>query len=409
MRLTELLKEEQDAENCGGYGYVLFPGSSAVECPGVGAREHQSGDYSSSHGRPGAFGEIEKNSFEMAVAKINANGGINGKNLELLFEDDTGKPDVARSAAEKLIDKDKVVMLGGGYGSSETFAVAGVAQQNRIPFLVNTGSADKITEQGWNYVFRLNPPVSAYPQGLESFLTEVVKPKTAAILYEDSAFGTSGSKNFAKTCDNLGIKVLLNEGYSKGGVDFKPLLVNVKQANPDLVYMISYVMDAALLMTQSMELREMPKLFVGGGAGFTLPEFQKNAGKAANMVFSATLWYQTLPYPGAQEYYNDYVKKYGKTTEYHGAEGYAAAQVIADALKRAKSMSRDDVREALAATDTMTVFGPVKFISYDKKTNQNKLPTYLVQWIDGKLELVWPKDEASKAYVYPIDWKQVWK
>lgn len=360
-------------------------------------------------GGQAAFGEIERNSFEMAAAKINAGGGIHGRKLQLLFEDDTGKPDVARSAAEKLIDKDKVVMLGGGYGSSETFAVAGVAQQNRIPFLVNTGSADKITEQGWTYVFRLNPPVSAYPQGLESFLEEVAKPRTAAILYEDSAFGTSGSKHFTQTCKKLGIKVVLNEGYSKGGVDFKPLLVKVKEAKPDLVYMISYVMDAALLMNQSMELRLAPSLFVGGGAGFTLPEFQKNAGKAANMVFSATLWYQTLPYPGARQYFGDYVSKYGKPTEYHGAEAYAAAQVIADTLSRAKSMSRKDVREALAATDMTTVFGPVKFMSYGKKINQNKLPTYLVQWIDGNLELVWPKDLATKPYVYPIDWPKVWQ
>jgi branched-chain amino acid transport system substrate-binding protein len=360
-------------------------------------------------GGQAAFGEIEKNSFEMAVEEINAAGGIKGKKLELIFEDDTGKPEVARSAAEKLINKDKVVMLGGGYGSSETFAIAGVAQQSRMPFLVNTGSADKITEQKWEYVFRLNPPASDYPEGLESFLTEVVKPQTAVILYEDSNFGTSSSQSFEETCQRLGIKVLLKEGYSKGGVDFKPLLIKVKQANPDLVYMISYVMDAALLMNQSMELRLSPKLFVGGGAGFTLPEFQKNSGKAANMVFSATLWYQTLPYAGAQEYFDKYVKKFGKETEYHGAEAHAAANVIADALKRAKSLSPDDLRQSLSETDLKTVFGPVKFISYKKMTNQNKLPTYLVQWIDGKLELVWPKEVASKPFMYPIDWEKIWK
>jgi len=381
---------------------LLAPGVSAQETIKVGIILPLTGAQA-------AFGEIEKNSFEMALEEINAAGGIKGKKLELIFEDDTGKPEVARSAAEKLINKDKVVMLGGGYGSSETFAIAGVAQQSRMPFLVNTGSADKITEQKWDYVFRLNPPASDYPGGLESFLTEVVKPKTAAILYEDSNFGTSSSKSFEETCERLGIKVLVKEGYSKGGVDFKPLLVKVKQANPDLIYMISYVMDAALLMNQSMELRLMPKLFVGGGAGFTMPEFQKNAGKAANMVFSATLWYQTLPYPGAEEYFDKYVKKHGKETEYHGAEAHAAAFVIADTLKRAKSLSPDDLRQALSETDVKTVFGPVKFTAYEKMTNQNKLPTYLVQWIDGKLELVWPKDVASRPYVFPIDWEKIWK
>lgn len=355
------------------------------------------------------FGEIEKLSFDLALKEINDAGGINGKKLEFLFEDDTGRPEVARSAAEKLITKDKVLMLGGGYGSSETFAIAGVAQQNRIPFLVNTGSDDKITEQGWEYIFRLNPPVSEYPKALESFLTEVVKPKTAAILYENTNFGSSGSQEFKEICKRLGIEVVVDEGYEHGGVDFKPILVKVKEKNPDLIYMISYVMDASLLMRQSMELRIKPKLFVGGAAGFTLPEFPKNAGKAAEKVFSATLWYQTLKYPGAMDYYNKFVNTFKKDTEYHGAEAYAAAYVIADALKRAKSTSADDIRKALSETDLMTVFGPVKFVSYDKKTNQNRLPTYLVQWIDGRLELVWPKELATKPYVYPIDWEAVWK
>jgi branched-chain amino acid transport system substrate-binding protein len=360
-------------------------------------------------GEKAKFGEIEKKSFEMALEEINAAGGVNGKKLEFLFEDDTGRPDVARGAAEKLITKDKVVMLGGGYGSSETFAIAGVAQQSGMPFLISTGSDNKITEMKWNYVFRLNQPVGDYPKALESFLTEVVKPQTVAILYENTNFGSSQSKVFQETCDRLKLKVVVSEGYQSGGVDFKPILVKVKQANPDLVYMISYLMDASLLMNQSKELNLTPKLFVGGGAGFTLPEFAQNAGKAGQLVFSATLWYQTLPYPGAKEYYEKFVKRFNMDTEYHGAEGYASAYVIADTLKRTKDLTPDQVRESLSQTDMMTVFGPVKFVAYEKMTNQNKLPTYLVQWIDGKLELVWPKDTATKPYVYPIDWEKTWK
>jgi branched-chain amino acid transport system substrate-binding protein len=298
-------------------------------------------------------------------------------------------------------------MLGGGYGSSETYSIAGVAQQKKLSLLINTGSADKITEQGWNYVFRLNPPVSEYSAAAESFLNEVAKPKAAAILFENTLFGTSGSKEFEQSCKQLGIQVALKEGYESGAVDFKPLLIKVKNANPDLIYMISYIMDASLLMRQSMELDINPKLFIGGAAGFTLPEFLQNAGKAAEGVFSADLWMPTLPYPGAMDYYNNYKKLYGKDTEYHGAEAYAAMYVIADVLKRAKSYSPEDIRQALAATDMMTVFGRVKFISYEKKINQNKLPTYLVQWIKGKLECVWPKEVATAKYVFPHKaWKQ---
>jgi branched-chain amino acid transport system substrate-binding protein len=354
------------------------------------------------------FGEIEKQSFEMALEEINAAGGINGKKLELLIEDTTGRPDVGRSVVEKLITKDKVAMIGGGYSSSVTYAVAGVCQQNRVPFLVTTGSADNITASGWDYIFRLCPPVSKYASAVESLLEEVIKPKTVAILYENSLFGTKGAASFEKTCERLGYEVVLKEGYEHGGIDFKPVLVKVKEKNPDIVYMISYVMDAALIMKQAKEIKLTPKMFVGGGAGFTLPEFRQNAGVAGDKLISATLWHQVLPFPGAMEYYNKFVKRYGKPTEYHGAEAYATCYVIADALKRTKSLASADIKQALAETDMMTVFGPVKFTEWDNMKNQNKASTYVVQWIDGRLELVWPKEIATKPFVYPVDWLKSW-
>lgn len=403
-------------------------------------------------GKFAKFGEIEKLSFEMAQEEINAAGGVKGRPVEFLIEDTTSKPDVGRSAAEKLISQDRVVMLGGGYSSSVTAAVAGVAINKSFPFLVNTGSADTITQPTAHTpsgrkvgklekslqkekdpakiseikakikkfearadkevrrilprfrIFRLNPPVSEYASGLESFLKEIVKPKTVAILHENSLFGTKGASAFEKSAKKLGVKVLLKESYDAGAVDFKPLLSKVKQANPDLVYMISYVLDASLLMNQSMELQMNPKLFAGAAAGFTLPEFMKNTGKSGEKVISATLWHQSLPLPGAMAYYEKFKSKYNRETEYHGAEAYAAAYVIADVLGRAKSHSPEEITEALSQTDMMTLFGPVKFISYGKKINQNRLQTYVVQWQDGKLRMIWPKSLANADYVYPIDW-----
>jgi len=358
-------------------------------------------------GEQAKFGEIEKRSFLMAAEEINAKGGVKGNKLELLFEDDTGKPDVGRSATEKLISQEKVPIITGGYSSSVTAAATAVAQQFKVPFLVTTGSADKITESGYDYVFRINPPASEYPAAVVTFLQEVVKPKTAIILFENTLFGQSSSKEFEEDCQKLGIKVLLKEGYNKGAIDFKPMLTKAKAMNPELVYMVSYVMDAALLMRQAKELDFNSRLFVGGGAGFTLPEFHKNAGDAAELVYSATLWVETVPYPGAMDYFKKYQAKYKEDTEYHGAEAYASMYVVADALKRAKSITPKDVRDALAATDMMTAFGPVKFVSYEKKTQQNKLPTFMVQWQKGNLETVWPKKEAKANYVFPVPkWRE---
>jgi len=376
---------------------------SVVLCGGVLAAETvKVGVLLPLTGAQAKFGEIEKRSFEMAAEEINAKGGVNGKKIELLFEDDTGKPDVGRSGVEKLISREKVPVITGGYSSSVTAAAAPVAQQFKVPFVICTGSADDITEKKYDYIFRINPPASEYPNAVKSFLQEVGKDvKTAALLYENSSFGQSSSKSFEDDAKELGLKIVVKEGYQAGAIDFKPILTKVKAANPDMIYMVSYVMDASLLMRQSKELRINPKMFVGGGAGFTLPEFAKSAGDAGEGVFSATLWVETLPFPGAKDYFNNFKKKFGYETEYHGAEAYAAMYVVADALKRAKGITPKDVRDALATTDMKTAFGPVKFVSYDKKTQQNKLDTYLVQWQKGELEAVWPANVATKKYIYP--------
>lgn len=367
------------------------------------------------------FGEMEKNSFELAKEEINAKGGIDGRPIEFVYEDDTGKPDVGRAGAEKLITVDRVPLITGGYSSSVTFAAAAVAQQNRVPFLVNTGSVDKITEpESFNlttadgdkfYVYRLNPPVSEYASGLEGLLTEIVKPASVFIIHENTTFGTKGATSFKKTCERLGIEVKGMESYTEGTVDFKPLLMNARTTNPDVMYMISYVMDAALLMKQAKELAFYPKLFVGAGAGYTMPAFKENAGKASERVLSATLWHQTLPIEGAKEYFENYVKKFGGDgPDYHGAEAYASAYVVADALSRCNGeYTPERIKKALDETDMMTAFGPVKFQSYGKKIHQNRMETYVVQWIDGSLKLVWPKELANAEFEYPIDWKTVWE
>lgn len=363
-------------------------------------------------GTEAKFGEIEKNSFLLALEEINGAGGVKGQPIDLIIEDDTSKPEVGRSAVEKLVAQNKVIVIGGGYSSSVTFAMAAVAQQRKVPFLVNTGSADKITEQGWDYVFRLNQSVSEYPAAVIDFLKNVVKPQTIAILHENTLFGQEGAKYLVAEAEKAGMKVVKKDGYQAGAVDFKPLLIQTKAAKPDVVYMISYIMDASLLMRQAKELDFNPKLFVGGAAGFTLPEFLKNAGDATENVFSATLWTENVPYRGARQYFDKYRERFKSDTEYHGAEAYAALYVLADAIKRAKELTPAGVREALAATDmttpdTETVFGPVKFVSYDKKKQQNRLPTYVVQWQQGKLETVWPKQFSTKPYVYPISpWKK---
>jgi branched-chain amino acid transport system substrate-binding protein len=353
-------------------------------------------------GSKAKFGEIEKRSYEIAMEEINAAGGIKGKKVVLVFEDSQGKPEISRAIVEKLIDVKKQPVIFGEYSSSCSKAIAAVAEERKVPYLVVTGAADNITQQNYKYVFRMNPSVSYYTSGLRSFLKEVVKPKTIAILYESSDFGTKGAEGMVKDAKRLGMKVVLKEKYESGAVDFKPILSKVKSKRPDVIYMVSYVMDAALLMRQIKELRIDAKLFAGGAAGFAIPEFIENAKDASEYVVTATLWSPQVTYPGAKEFAEKYKSRHGKYPSYHGAEAYSALYVIKDVLERAKTWTPEDIRKAMKETNLVTAFGPIKFEDREGYQNQNFMDTLVLQVINGKHETIWPLEYATKKYVYPI-------
>jgi branched-chain amino acid transport system substrate-binding protein len=348
-------------------------------------------------------GSIQKNSVRMAADEINTAGGINGKKIDPIIADTQGKPDAGRRAIEKLITRDKVLLIGGAFSSSVTWATISIAQQKKIAFLVNSASADKITEQDRDYIFRLNQPVSEHLETFVSFIKTVATDiKSVAIVHANSLKSSSDARKFFKKSGALGLKMVIKESFETGVDDFRPLLTRVKAKNPDLLYAVTDdVSDAALLTRHSKELNLNPMLFAGSAIGFALPEFAKNAGIASNYVACMTQWTTSVPYPGAKEYHTKFKAKYDTAPTYHGAQAYAAIYVMADALKRTKILTPGNVRDALAKTNLKTIYGPVKFISYNKKSRQNRLPTYLIQWIDGKAEIVWPKNMATNKYVYP--------
>jgi branched-chain amino acid transport system substrate-binding protein len=198
------------------------------------------------------------------------------------------------------------------------------------------------------------------------------------------------------------MKVLVKEKYEKGAVDFKPILSKVKSERPDVIYMVSYVMDAALLVKQIKELRIDAKLYAGGAAGFAIPEFIDSAKDASEYVVTATLWSPQVAYPGAKEYAEKYKKLYKDYPSYHGAEAYSALYIIKDVLARAKSVTPDDIRTAMKATNIVTAFGPIKFDDREGYTNQNFMDTLVMQVINGQHETIWPQKYASRKYIFPI-------
>jgi branched-chain amino acid transport system substrate-binding protein len=184
--------------------------------------------------------------------------------------------------------------------------------------------------------------------------------------------------------------------------NLRPILARVKAAKPDVIYMVSYAMDAVMLTQEIRNLGVEANLYAGGAAGFAIPEFIQGAKGAAEYVVTSTLWSSRLAYPGAKQFAQKYKGLYGEDPSYHGAEAYAALYVIKDVLERASTWKPEDILASMKATDLMTAFGPIKFQDKEGYTNQNFMNTLVEQVINGQFEVIWPEEFATKKYVYPI-------
>jgi branched-chain amino acid transport system substrate-binding protein len=354
-------------------------------------------------GRQAPLGRIQQKAVLMAADEINAGGGVKDRKIEPMIADTQGNPDAGRAAIRKLITRDRALVIGGGFSNTATWAAISIAQKNKIPFLVNSAAADKITEQGWEYIFRLNQPVSERLDGVVSFLTAMANDiRTVAVVHASSLKDSANARKFFQKTSALGLKPVFKERFEVGANDFRPLLQRMKVKNPDLIYAVAdNASSAALLARQSKDLNLNPKLFVGGGNGFVRPEFAAQASKASDHIVCTDLWTAALPYPAAGTFHDKFMARFKTPPERYAAEAYAGISVIADALKRAQVLAPEKIRAALVKTNLMTVLGPVKFSAYHNKSQQNKLPAFLVQWFNGQLHVVWPKHLAAKKVIYP--------
>jgi branched-chain amino acid transport system substrate-binding protein len=370
--------------------------SSAARAEGV-----KIGIINSMTGPEAPIGESLTNGIKLAqddLAKKNIK-------VELIWEDDTGKPQVAMSAIEKLATRDNVAGVVGPYTSASANAVAKQAQRYKVPLLVPVAAKEDITRQGYEWVFRLNAPANVYAQVLLDAVTQLGKPKTMALIYENTDFGTSTATTAKEYAAKKGINVVADESYSKGSPDYRSTLTKVKALSPDLVFMVSYVADAILLMRQAREMGLKPQAFLGGGAGFTTAQFASEK-DISNHVLTSTQWTDDVPWPGAKDFATRYKAKFNKEPPYHAACAYAAMMIMAEVASKPGN-DREKVRTALTSGSWNGIMGDVKFENYEGYANQNKHPMLVQQIQDGKYMTVFPdKFAGGKKASYPFPgWK----
>lgn len=353
-------------------------------------------------GKLAEAGRMEEKAFMMAVDEINDQGGVRGRRVSLIKADTAGDKETGKAAMERLIGEEGVQVVSGGISSTAALAAASVAEKHKVPFLVCTASANEITEKGWGCVFRLSPSLSEHPKSLTSFLQRALRIRNAAVLCEDSPFGRYGLKQFSARSKAMGLDIILIRHYEPGSTDFSSFLNKMPSKNPQMICMISQAGDAAFFLWQCRSAEVHPMLFFGRGPGFDLQEFREIAGELSDYVCSTTLWAPSVLYPGAGDFHERFVTRFGHPPDYHGAQAYAAMQVLKAAFDHSETLGPKEIQEALSRTETATVFGPVKFESQGRMARQNRLPTLVVQWIDGKLETVWPREVASAQVVFPF-------
>ncbi len=379
----------------------LFPivaAALALALPVQGRAQAKVGFINSITGPEAPIGENLTNGVDMAVEDLKKKGVA----VTVVKQDDTGKPQVAMSALETL-EGEQVVALVGPYTSANANAVAKLAEQYKIPQVIPAAAKEEITRQGYKYVFRLNAPAHQYAQSLIDSALAFGKPKSIAFIYESTDFGNSVGAAGKDYAQKKGLQVLADEAYQKGAADYRSTLTKIKAANPDLVFMVSYVADAILLMRQSREVGLKPQAFLGGGAGFDTAQFQSEK-EISNLAFSVTQWTPESSAP-ATEFAKRYTAKYGKKPTYHAACAYAAMMIVGEVAAKAGG-DREKVRAALDTGSWSGVLGDVKFADYEGFTNQNKLVMPVIQYQNGAPETVYPPQSAKKKAVYPFPgWK----
>jgi branched-chain amino acid transport system substrate-binding protein len=306
------------------------------------------GVYGDLTGQTSSFGQSTKNGIELAVDEINAAGGVGGKKIQLIVEDDQGRPEQAKTVVSKLINQDKVQAVLGEVASTNSLAAAPVAQEAKIPMITPSSTNPKVTETG-DYISRvcfIDPFQGAV---MAKFAANTLKAKTAAILGDVNSDYSKGLTQFFETEFNkLGGKVIAKEAYTQTDPDFKGQLTKIRNLNPDILYIPGYYGQVGIIAKQARELdMNMPLL---GGDGWDSPELWKLGGDALKNAYISNHYSAENPAPEIQNFVKAFKAKFGVEPDSLAALAYDAAKVLADAIKRAGGTDSAKLKDAINST-----------------------------------------------------------
>ena len=377
------------------------------------------GDVLPLSGALAPIGQHLKMAADVAVDEINKAGGIKslgGAKLRIIYGDSTGDAKVGVTEMEKLITKDKVVVVTGAYQSGVTLPMTTVAEKYRVPF-VASGSEDQITERGYKYTFRTNEKTSWRVRDQVAFIMDLGKRtknpiKTAALVYENTAWGQGAHRDWLKYLGDAGVKIVVDESYPNSTTDLTPVVLKLKAAKPDGIFYCSYVSDAILLVKTIKEMEVKPKAIIGLSGGTADPDFIPGAGRAVLYTFDSTRWESDFPRPGVKDVIAAYRKVAKTDPDAESMKQYTYIWMIAAAIEKAGSTDPRKIRDAMATLHLKAPHPAIRFVEdelYFDQTGQiysGKMVGVQFQEVNGKIQrvTVWPDNVALKGakVVYPM-------
>ena len=315
------------------------------------------------------FGQSAINGVLMAASEVNQAGGINGRKIDVVIEDDKGSPEEAARLAAKLIDQDKVVAIIAGGTSGNSRAAAPKAQASHIPFISPSSTDPAVTQTG-NYIFRACFVDSFQGEVMATFAINTLKAKKAAIFFDFNSPYSKGLTDYFKlSFGRLGGTIVSEQTYTQGDADFKGQLSTIRSAEPDVIYIPGYYGEVALVAKQARMIGLTQPLL--GGDGWDAPELWQLGGDALNGAYISTHYSVDDPSPAIQQFVELYKQRYGNLLpDAHAALAYDAARLLFSALARTGSTEGDKLREALAQTKNFN--GVTGVISMDADRNAVK-------------------------------------
>src|SRR5829696_668899 len=322
---------------------------------------------------------------------VNELGGVLGRQIKFLIYDDASDGKTAASLYEKLIVEDKVDAVMGPYGSALTDAVADVNEKHRKLMIAPTAATTSIWEKGRRYLIMVLSPIEAVAEGLLD-LAARNGLKTVAVIQQDALVPNAIIKGASASAKSKGLELVFLEAYRTSPDDFSEVLRKAAAAKPDVLVAGSIRFEDLLAITRKMKELDINVRMLSAVPYGLLPDYYKQLGKDAEYVYSGSFWDAALPYPGNQEFVTAYEKEFNHLPAVQSAAGYAACQLLIDAVRRTGSLDSEKLREALLTLKTKTLFGD---FAVDERGYQTAHRAVTIRWQNGKQVVVWPDEVAT--------------